>query len=92
MESKSNQRSRINEWVEEEINTLKKMKEKSIKINIEATAQDITNLNEMLQNVNEKNIELAELVSDNSSDDLVNNLKNLTDMVIKITKYFYYTL
>lgn len=74
LENKHSQRSRIYEWIDEEINILKKMKEKPIRINTEATAQEITNLNEMLQNINEKKIEISELVSSDPSDKLFNDL------------------
>lgn len=81
LENKHNQRSRIYEWIEEEMNILKKMKEKPIRINTEATAQEITNLNEMLQNINEKKIEISELISSDPSDKLVNDLDVFTDEV-----------
>lgn len=82
LENRHNQRSRIFEWIEEEITILNKMKEKPTRINIEATAQEITNLNEMLQNINEKQIEIAELVSEDTSDKLANDLNTLMNMVI----------
>lgn len=81
LENRHNQRSRIFEWIEEEITILNKMKEKPTRINIEATAQEITNLNEMLQNINEKQIEIAELVSEDTSDKLANDLNTLMNMV-----------
>lgn len=81
LENKQNQRSRIYEWIEEEFIILNKMKEKPTRINIETTAQEINNLNEMLQNINEKQIEIYEIVSDNSSDKLINDVDNLTNMV-----------
>lgn len=84
LENKHSQRAKIYEWIEEENNNLKKLKEKPTRINIEATAQEITHLNEMLQNINEKKIETAELVSDDISDKLVNDLDLLTDMVINL--------
>lgn len=82
LENKHSQRAKIYEWIEEENKNLKKLKEKPTRINIESAAQEITNLNEMLQNINEKKIETAELVSDDYSDKLVNDLNLLTDMVI----------
>lgn len=81
LENKHNQRSRIYEWIEEELIALNKMKEKPTRINIETTAHEINNLNEMLQNINEKRIEIYEIVSDNSSDKLIDDLDNLTNMV-----------
>lgn len=81
LENRHNQRSRIFEWIEEEITLLNKMKEKPTRINIEATAQEITNLNEMLLNINEKQIEIAELVSEDTSDKLANDLEILINMV-----------
>lgn len=88
LENKHSQRAKIYEWIEEENNNLRKLKEKPTRINIEATAQEITNLNEMLQNINEKKIETAELVSDDLSDKLVNDLDLLTDMVINLLIHF----
>jgi len=81
LEDKHNQRAIVYEWIEEEIIILNKMKEKPTRINIEATTQEITNLNEMLQNVNDKKLEIAQLVSDDPSDKLVTDLDNLIDMV-----------
>lgn len=95
LENKHNQRAKIYEWIEEENIILKKLKEKPTRINIEATAQEITNLSEMLQNISEKKIETAELVSDDISDKLVNDLDLLTDMVINlliIFSHLYYRL
>lgn len=86
LENKQNQREIIYEWIEEEIVILNKMKEKPTRINIDATAQEITNLNEILQNVNDKKLEISELVSDNPSDKLVTDLDNLTDMVNLVPK------
>lgn len=90
LENKFSQRTKIYEWIEEENINLKKLKEKPTKINIEATAQEITNLNEMLQNINEKKIETAELVSDDLSDKLVHDLDLLTDMVINLFISYLY--
>jgi len=87
LENKHNQRAIIYEWVEEEMIILNKMKEKPTRVNTEATAQEITNLNEMLQNVNNKKLEIAELVPDGSSDKLVTDLDNLTDMVNLLITY-----
>lgn len=87
LENKHNQRSRIYEWIEEELIVLNKMKEKPTRINIETTAQEINNLNEMLQNINEKRIEIYEIVSDNSSDKLIDDLDNLTNMVNYFIEY-----
>lgn len=81
LENKHNQRAIVYEWIEKEIIILNKMKEKPTRINIEATTQEITNLNEMLQNVNDKKLEIAQLVSDDPSDKLVTDLDNLIDMV-----------
>lgn len=81
LENKHNQRAIVYEWIEEEIIILNKMKEKPTRINIEATTQEITNLNEMLQIVNDKKLEIAQLVSDDPSDKLVTDLDNLIDMV-----------
>lgn len=90
LENKHNQRAKIYEWIEEENIILKKLMEKPTRINIDATAQEMVNLNEMLQNINEKKIESAELVSDDPSDKLVNDLDVLTDMVINLLiKYFH---
>jgi len=80
LENKHNQRAIVYEWIEEEIIILNKMKEKPTRINIEATTQEITNLNEMLQNVNDKKLEIAQLVSDDPSDKLLTDLDNLIDM------------
>lgn len=81
LENKHNQRAIVYEWIEEEIIILNKMKEKPTRINIEATTQEIINLNEMLQNVNDKKLDIAQLVSDDPSDKLVTDLDNLIDMV-----------
>lgn len=90
LERKYNQRTQIYKWIEEETTILKKIKEKPIRINLEATSQEISSLNEIAQNINDKNIELAELESDNQSAELVNNLQNLKDMVNNITcKYIF---
>jgi len=89
LENKHNQRSIIYEWIEEEKVILNKMKEKPTRINIDATAQEITNLNETLQNVNDKKLEIAELVSNDTSDKLVTDLDNLTDMVNLVSIYLY---
>lgn len=87
LENKHNQRTIIYEWIEEEMVTLNKMKEKPIRINIDGTAQEITNLNETLHNVNDKKLEIAELVLDDTSDKLVTDLDNLTDMVNLVPNY-----
>jgi len=81
LENKQNQRIRIHEWIENEMVSLNKIKEKPTRINVEVTAQEIVNLNEMLQNVNDKQIEITELTSDDFSNQLVNNMNNLTNMV-----------
>lgn len=83
LEKKHNQRTQIYEWIEEEMNILRKMKEKPTRINMEVTVQEIANLNEMLQNINDKKIEIIELVADNPSDKLVDDLDILTNMVKK---------
>lgn len=81
LENKQNQRTRIYEWIENEMVILNKIKEKPIRINVETTAQEITNLNEMIQNINDKKIEMSELVSGDPSNKLVNDMNILTDMV-----------
>lgn len=81
LENKHNQRTRIYEWIENETISLNKIKEKPTRINIEVTAQEITNLNDMLQNINEKKMEVIELVSHDQSDKLVNDMKHLMDIV-----------
>lgn len=83
LEKKHNQRTHIYDWIEEEMNILKKMKEKPTRINMEVTAQEIASLNEMLQNINDKKIEVVELVADNPSDKLVDDLDILDKMVKK---------
>lgn len=87
LENKHNQRAIVYEWIEEEMIILNKMKEKPTRINIDATTQEIINLNEMLQNVNDKKLELMELVSDDPSDKLVTDFNNLIDMVSLIINY-----
>lgn len=87
LENKHNQRAIIYEWIEEEMVILNKMKEKPIRINVDGTAQEITNLNETLRNVNDKKLEIAELVLDDTSDKLVTDLDNLTDMVNVVPNY-----
>lgn len=82
LENKHNQRTQIYEWIENETIVLNKIKEKPTRINIEVTAQEINNLNEMLQNINEKKIETIELVLNDQPDKLVNDIDILTDMVI----------
>lgn len=89
LENKHNQRTKIYEWIEEEKIILNKMKEKPTRINIEATAQEITNLNEMLQNVNDKKLEITELLLDDSSDKLVTDSYHLTDMVNILITYVH---
>jgi len=81
LENKQNQRMQIYEWIENEIVTLNKIKEKPTRINIEVTAQEITNLNEIVQNINDKKVEITELISDDSSNKLVNDMDILTNMV-----------
>lgn len=83
LENKNNQRTRIYEWIEGEMALLRKMREKPTRINVEATGQEIVNLNELLQNVNEKQIEIFELVSDDLSDKLLTDLNTLTNEVNK---------
>jgi len=87
LENKHNQRAIIYEWIKEEMIILNKIKEKPTRINIDATAQEITNLNETLQNVNDKKLEIADLVSDDTSDKLVTDLDNLTNMVNLVPNY-----
>jgi hypothetical protein len=81
LENKHNQRSKIYEWIKEEMNILKKIKEKPIRNNTEATAQEIINLNEMLHNINEKKTEISELILNDPSDKLVNDLDEFTNEV-----------
>jgi len=45
LENKQKQRMRIYEWIENEMVVLNKIREKPIRINVEVTAQEITNLN-----------------------------------------------
>lgn len=89
LENKHNQRAIIYEWIEEEMVTLNKMKEKPTRINVDGTAQEITNLNEILHNVNDKKLEIAELVLDDTSDKLVTDLDNLTYMVNLVPNYLH---
>lgn len=77
------------EWIEGEMGLLRKMREKPTRINVEAIAQEIVNLNELLQNANEKQIEISELVSDDLSDKLLTDLNSLTDEVNKIIIHKY---
>lgn len=89
LENKNNQRTRIYEWIEGEMGLLRKMREKPTRINVEAIAQEIVNLNELLQNANEKQIEISELVSDDLSDKLLTDLNSLTDEVNKLIIHKY---
>lgn len=84
LENTNKKRTLIFEWIKEEMINLNKMKEKPTRINTEATVQEITNLKEMLQNINEKEIEIAELVLNDSSDKLVQDLNILTETVNKL--------
>jgi len=69
------------EWIEGEMDGLRKIREKPTRINVDAIAQEISNLNELMQNVNEKQIEISELVSDAPSDKLSNSLNVLANEV-----------
>lgn len=75
---------KIHKWIEDEMIILEKIKEKPTRINVEATAQEINTLNEILQNVNEKITEISELVLDDSSDKFANNLDVLTNEVNRL--------
>lgn len=68
---------------------LRKMREKPTRINVEAIAQEIVNLNELLHNANDKQIEISELVSDDLSDKLLTDLNSLTDEVNKLIIHKY---
>lgn len=81
LENTNKKRSQIYEWIKEELTNLNKIKEKPTRINPEATIQEITNLNELLQNLNEKEIEIAELIPNDSSDKLLQDLNVLKETV-----------
>lgn len=86
LENQNNKRTQVYEWIEGEMDSLRKIREKPTRINVETIAQEISNLNELMQNVNEKQIEISELVSDGPSDKLLNNLNVLTDEVNQTRK------
>lgn len=81
LENTNKKRTQIYEWIKEELTNLNKIKEKPTRINLEATIQEITNLNELLLNLNEKEIEIAELIPNDSSDKLLQDLNVLKETV-----------
>lgn len=84
LENTNKKRIQIYEWIKEELTNFNKMKEKPTRINSEVTIQEITNLNEMLQNINEKEIEITELTPNDSSDKLIQDINILRDTVNKL--------
>lgn len=81
LENQNHKRAQIYEWIEGEMDSLKKIREKPTRINVEAITQEISNLNETMQSVNEKQTEVSQLVSDGQSDKLLDKLNVLTDEV-----------
>lgn len=86
LENQNNKRTQMYEWIEGEMDGLRKIREKPTRINVDAIAQEISNLNELMQNVNEKQIEISELVSDAPSDKLSNSLNVLANEVNQTQK------